>query len=150
MSFYTWFRNRCPARAKATTAYKRGMKQANYHNHQAAIDEYTIAIKVPDAPSDVKAMALFNRAIVYAAVHQDELAIDDLRTLLSMSDAPAEVRTEARRKLVRMDRRSKTGSAQCALKSAMSIPLGTQGRGIGLIVLEARLRDDPVRANLGM
>jgi hypothetical protein len=82
------------------------MSKAILHDHQGAIADYTAAIDSPDAPPDVRAMALYNRAIVYVAVNNDSQAINDLRAALGMREAPANVRTEAKRKLVRMDRRS--------------------------------------------
>ena len=108
---YRWLRDRYCVRGKAMTAYRRGMKKAQDHDIPGAIRDYSIAIKMPDTPSDVKAMALYNRAIVYAAAHDESKAIEDLRVVLAMRETPSDVRLEAKRKLARMDRRSKTSNA---------------------------------------
>jgi hypothetical protein len=91
--------------------YKRGMRKAHHHDHPGAILDYTSAIQMPDIPSDLKAMALFNRAMVYAASNEESKAISDLRMLIAMRETPSEVRTEAKRKLARMDRRSTASNA---------------------------------------
>ena len=75
-------------------------------DHQGAIDDYTRAIGIPEAPADVKAMALYNRALVFAAARQQPQATEDLDTILATQGALPIVKTEARRLLVRMQRRS--------------------------------------------
>jgi hypothetical protein len=112
MSLFTWLKERCGARHKATTLYRRGMSKAHNHDHQGAIRDYSMAIKMPDTPADVKAMALFNRALAYAAAKDESNAVGDLKRLMTMREAPAEVRMEAKRKLARMDRRSNSGSSR--------------------------------------
>ena len=84
------------------------MARAKKHDHQGAIDDYTAIISLPDTSASMKAMALYNRALTYAAVADESQALADLSAVLSMPEAPVSVRTEARRKLVRMQRRSDT------------------------------------------
>jgi hypothetical protein len=82
------------------------MDRAKRQEHAGAIDDYTATINMPHVPPDVKAMALFNRALILSAEGNHALARDDLNVVLTLTDTPPEVRTEARRKLVRMERES--------------------------------------------
>lgn len=86
------------------------MARANKHDHAGAIQDYSSAVATSDVPPDVKAMALYNRAMVYAASGDIAHAVDDLNAVLAMPQALAHVKTEARRKLVRMQRRSDSGN----------------------------------------
>lgn len=97
-----WF----SGRGKALSRYRRGMERAKRHDHAGAIDDYTATINMPQVPQDVKAMALFNRALILASDGDNPLARNDLNQVLAMAETPADVRTEARRKLVRMERQS--------------------------------------------
>jgi hypothetical protein len=56
-------------------------------------------------PEDVKAMALYNRALAYVSVN-DNRGAEDLNELLGMPGAPAHIKTEAIRKLARMQGRA--------------------------------------------
>jgi hypothetical protein len=105
------------SRGKALILYRRGMMRAKKHEYKGAIDDYTTLIGMPDTISSMKAMALYNRALVYAAVDADPHAFADLSSVLSMAEAPTNVRTEARRKLLRMQRRSETTDTQDGLKT---------------------------------
>jgi hypothetical protein len=49
-------------------------------------------------------MALYNRALVYDALEDTPHAMADLRVVLDMPGVTTQVRTEAHRKLVRMER----------------------------------------------
>ncbi|MBI2477200.1 MAG: hypothetical protein HYV60_00660 [Planctomycetia bacterium] len=80
------------------------MAKSHRHEHRSAIEDYTTAIEMHDVPSDVKAMALYNRALVYAAAGDASKATTDLNTVLGMADAVPNIKSEARRKLVRMQR----------------------------------------------
>jgi hypothetical protein len=82
------------------------MANAKRHAHDAALADYTAVIEMPGTPADIRAMALYNRSVVYTASHHDSQAVDDLEQLLEMDGAAANVRTEARRKLVRIQRSS--------------------------------------------
>ncbi len=106
MNIYHWIVGRFSMRRRSLAIYKRGMARAKKHDHQAAIDDYTMAIGMPQVPADVKAMALFNRAIVYAAADNVSKAAEDLQEVLGMPEAPTHVKTEATRKLARMQQRS--------------------------------------------
>ena len=86
------------------------MEKSTKHEHQGAIDDYTMAIEMPETPPDVKAMALYNRALVYAAVGDDRKATEDLHTVLAMPEARSRVKDEARRKLARMESRANKGN----------------------------------------
>ncbi len=93
-------------RGKALSRYRRGMERAKRQDHAGAIDDYTAVINMPQVPPDVKAMALFNRALILASDGDNPLARTDLNRVLAMAETPADVRTEARRKLVRMERQT--------------------------------------------
>jgi lipoprotein NlpI len=84
--------------------YQRGLNNAKRHNYQQAVAEYTEVIESTDAPAEIRGMALYNRALVYDALDNQILAVADLRQVLGMSGAAEQVRTEARRKIARMDR----------------------------------------------
>ncbi len=94
------------SRIRAKLAYKRGMAKAKKHDTPGAIEEYTIAIGLPEIPPDIKAMALYNRALVYASTGDELKAIADLNAVLAMKQDLGSIKMEARRKLVRMKRRS--------------------------------------------
>ncbi|HEU0068071.1 MAG TPA: hypothetical protein VFQ26_02265 [Nitrospiraceae bacterium] len=94
------------SRGKALTFYRRGMVKAKQDDRSGAIREYTLAIEMLAAPADVQAMALFNRALVHAADNGPLLAVADLNRILGMDHSPESIKTEARRKLVRMERRA--------------------------------------------
>ncbi len=83
------------------------MAKARNHDPNGAIDDYTLAIDMPNALPNVKAMALYNRALVYAAAGDRPKAIADLNVVLAMTEQLTEIKTEARRKLVRMQRHAK-------------------------------------------
>jgi hypothetical protein len=104
MTLIGWLKGRLSHRDKALSLYKQGIAHAKLHDHEAAILDYTAVIDMADAPPDVRAMAIYNRSVVHTANHHDPLAISDLEMLLAMTGAAANVRTEARRKLVRMQR----------------------------------------------
>jgi hypothetical protein len=106
LNIFEWLTSRFSGRGKAMSLYRRGMERAKRQDHAGAVDDYTATINMPRVPSDVKAMALFNRALVLAADGDNPLALDDLNMVLAMAETPTEVRTEARRKLVRMERQS--------------------------------------------
>lgn len=104
MNVFGWLTGRFSNRGKALSLYRRGMTKSKKHEHQGAIDDYTTAIEMQDAPPDVKAMALYNRALVYAAAGERPKATADLNTVLGMPDALPKIKDEAKRKLVRMER----------------------------------------------
>lgn len=79
---------------------------AKLSQYQAAIDDYTAVIDMTDVPSSLRAMSFYNRGLAYHATDRESEAIDDLNGVLHMCDAPNDVKTEARRKLLRMERAS--------------------------------------------
>ena len=86
--------------------YKRGMAKAKKHDPEGAIDDYSAAIDMSDAPSDVKAMALYNRALVHAVTRDKTNAVNYLKTVLAMAAIPTNVKAAADEKLKRIERRS--------------------------------------------
>lgn len=94
---------------KALSLYRRGMAKAKIRDHQGAIDDYSAAIDISNAPAQMKAMVLYNRALVYSAAGQDSKAIEDLDVVLVMKEALTNVKIEARRMLLRMQNRSNEG-----------------------------------------
>ena len=106
MNMANWFTNRFSKRGKAVSLYKRGMAKAKNQDHQGAIQDYTAAIGMAATPADVKGMAQYNRALAYAASGNDRKAMEDIDVVLTMSEALTSVKTEARRMLVRIERRS--------------------------------------------
>ena len=106
MNIFTWLKSRMSPQYRAMWLYRRGMMRAKLHKNQAAIADYSAVIDLADVPADIRAMALYNRALVYHAAASEADAIDDLQKILEMADAAEHVKTEARRKLVRMERTS--------------------------------------------
>lgn len=92
-------------RGRALSMYRRGMRFAREHNHKRAIEEYTAAIELEDAPVDVKAMALFNRGLVLMAAGDFQKSVDDLTAVMAMDDAPQNIRTMAQQKLAKRESR---------------------------------------------
>jgi hypothetical protein len=105
MTLFGWLKGRLSHRDRATTLYKRGMACAKLHENHAALANYSAVIEMADAPADIRAMALYNRSVVHTANHDLAQASRDLEQLLEMP-AAAKVKTEARRKLLRMQRTS--------------------------------------------
>jgi hypothetical protein len=107
MSIFTWLNELRSGRVKACSLYKRGMAKAIRRDQQGAIDDYTAAIGMTDAPPDVVAMTLYNRALVFVSKGDDQQAVDDLEAVLAMGEALINVKTMARQKLARIDARSR-------------------------------------------
>ena len=128
MSILEWLTSRLSGRGKALSLYRRGMERAKRQDHAGAFDDYTATVSMPGVPPDVKAMALFNRALVLAADGDNLRALDDLHMVLALAETPDEVRTEARRKLVRMERQS----CKTARESQRPISRGHELTGAGL------------------
>lgn len=104
MNFFEWLRGKWSQKFQAGLIYRRGMLKAKLHDNKAALADYTAVIEMDGAPADLRAMALYNRSVVHVAQHHDAAAIHDLEELLRIPQAAANVKTEARRKLVRMQR----------------------------------------------
>ena len=85
------------------------MEHANQYRNALAIADYTRVIEMTAAAAHLRAKALFNRALAYHASLKVTQSISDLHTVLEMDGATGEVKTEARRKLFRMERNSLRG-----------------------------------------
>jgi len=106
VKLFNWLSSRYSHRAKAMWLYRRGMIKAKLRDRAKAIADYTAVIEMAEAPADIRAMALYNRSLVYSGSRNDSGAIGDLEQLLDMEGAAEKVKTEARRKLLRMQRSS--------------------------------------------
>ena len=111
MGFLAWIADRIPSKQRAQWHYRRGLLHARLQKHQAASAEYSAAIEMENVPPELRAMALFNRALVSYAAGAELDAIRDLNEVLAMNDIAENVKTEARRKLVRMERTSERGES---------------------------------------
>ena len=127
MNILEWLKDCFSGRGKALSLYRRGMKRAKRQDHAGAIDDYTATINMVHVPPDVKAMALFNRALMLSADGDNPLARDDLNKVLAMAETPTEVRTEARRKLVRMERQSGKATEEPGTTTSESPGAGKAG-----------------------
>ncbi|MEQ8847867.1 tetratricopeptide repeat protein [Botrimarina sp.] len=104
MAILAWLKSRFSSSGHAEWLYRRGMLRAKLGRVDEAVADYTAVVETAAAPPRVRAMALYNRAIVlYSTGHAAEAGAD-LKKILSMNGAPAHVRTEARRKLTRVER----------------------------------------------
>ena len=110
MNFYSWLANRFSNRGKALSHYKRGMVRARKHDRRGAIDDYSVAIGMPEAPANVRAMALYNRALVLVAMGDEQQGLADLNAVLEMHESPENVRSSARQKLAKLAARSREGN----------------------------------------
>ena len=102
MTFFKWLTRRWSVRGVDLAFYKRGMTRANNHDRQGAMDDYTSAIDLHDAPADVRAMARYNRALLYAAVGDVVNATKDLNAVLASNATLTRIKSAARQKLDRM------------------------------------------------
>ena len=87
--------------------YKRGMAKAKDHDHEGAIDDYTVTLEMPRTSAELTAMVLYNRALAYVAAGNEASGIQDLNAISKMNTAPANVKRMAKQKLVRMSLRSR-------------------------------------------
>jgi hypothetical protein len=106
MNVFNWLTGRFSCRGKAVSLYKRGMTKAKKHDFQAAINDYTESIGLPNTPADLKAMVLYNRALAHVATGDYVRGVDDLEALLAMDGASPAVKSRARHKLARRRSRS--------------------------------------------
>ena len=104
MKIFAWLKSLLSSQYRAIWLYRRGMLRAKLHKNQAAIADYTTVIDMAGVRADIRAMALYNRALVYHATGSESDAIDDLNKVLEMANVAENVKTEAQRKLVRMER----------------------------------------------
>jgi tetratricopeptide (TPR) repeat protein len=101
---YLWSRwkARRSIRGVGLSLYRRGMSLANQHDFQGAMEHYTAAIEMVDAPEDVRAMALYNRALLYVSDKSFPKAVADLNAVLAISTPLRQIKSAARQKLDRM------------------------------------------------
>ena len=102
--FRRWFWPRS-ARKEALAQFKLGMMRAEGKDAAGALDAYTLAIELPEVPSDVMAMALYNRALLFAAAGRTDKALADLNAVMEMRVSPQDVKLAARRRLERLEHR---------------------------------------------
>ncbi|WDI40550.1 hypothetical protein [Bremerella sp. P1] len=105
MTLLEWMISYLSDRNKANSLYRRGMSKAKKHNHQGAIEDYTMALGVPDTPSEMRAMILYNRGLVHVAAGMASEGADDLNAVLAMDEVAPNVKTAAERKLSRIKAR---------------------------------------------
>ena len=105
MNLYDWIVGCFSTRKKSLGIYRRGISKASRRQRDAAIENFTTVIGIPGVPEDVKAMSLFNRALAYVSV-DDSRGEEHLNRVLGMPGAPAHTKTEAIRKLARMQQRT--------------------------------------------
>ena len=106
MNAFNWLTDHFSNHGKALSLYKRGMAKAKNHDHQGAIDDYTMTIDMPDTPAKLKAMVLYNRALVHIATGDFSKGVDDLEAVMAMDEAPMRVKIMAMRKLSKRKLRS--------------------------------------------
>jgi hypothetical protein len=104
MNLFKWLTRRWSIRGVGLSFYKRGMTRAKNHDQQGAMDDYTSAIDLHDAPAEVRAMARYNRALLYAAAKVIPKAVDDLNAVLAMTAPLRRIKSAARQTLERMQR----------------------------------------------
>ncbi len=104
MNVIDWLRGRISPKYRSEWLYRRGMVRARLKAYESAIADYSTVIETAESPADVRAMALYNRALVYDATARGGLAAADLRVVIEMPSASEKVRTEARRRMLRMQR----------------------------------------------
>jgi len=102
--FRRWFWPRS-IRNEGLALYKLGMARTEKRDPQGAMDAYTSAIELADAPDDVKAMALYNRALLFAAEGKTEKASADLAAVMKMPIPLHGVKLAAKRRLERLQHR---------------------------------------------
>ena len=109
MNPFHWLFGGRSVRSSVLSMYKRGLAKAEKHDRQGALEAYTAAIELQDAPEDVRAMALYNRALVFAAAGETTKAVADLQALLAIPVPLREIKSAARRRLDRMHRQHDAG-----------------------------------------
>jgi hypothetical protein len=111
MNVFKWLTRENSVHDVVLSLYKQGLASAMKHDQKGAMDAFTAAIDMRDAPADLRAMALYNRALVYGAANEIPKAIQDLNAVLAMAAPPPKVKSAARQKLDQMQRRDHMGTA---------------------------------------
>ena len=105
MTLLEWMISYISDRNKASSLYQRGMNKAKKHDHKGAIEDYTMALNVPDTPSEMMAMILYNRGLVHVAAGMASEGADDLNAVLAMEEVAPNVKNAAEKKLSRIKAR---------------------------------------------
>ena len=106
MNLVGWLKSLVSKSEKALFLYKRGLNKATNGEHEAAIQDYTLAVQIAGIKPEVKAMAYFNRALAYVANKDNPRAVEDLIAVLDMDTDLPHIKKMAKQKLVRIDRRA--------------------------------------------
>ena len=64
MSVWDWLCCCCSNRGRARWRFKRGMARAKKHNHEGAIDDYTMVIDIVETPAELRNGSLSSCAAV--------------------------------------------------------------------------------------
>jgi hypothetical protein len=104
MNIFRWLVGGRSVRKVALSLYKQGLAKAKLNDLEGAMQSYTAAIEVPDAPEDVRAMALCNRALMFGNFGKTANAAADLNAVLAMTGTLRTIKAAARHRLTRMHR----------------------------------------------
>jgi hypothetical protein len=110
MNIFKWFIGRSSVRSAAMSLYKRGLARVERGDPKGALDAFTSAIGMPDAPDDVKAMALYNRALLLTGMGDTANALADLNAVMTMPAALRSIKLAAKRRLDRMQRHKESAA----------------------------------------
>jgi tetratricopeptide (TPR) repeat protein len=99
-------------RGDAMSLYKKGLACSEGKNLTGAMEAYTSAIELPNAPADVKAMALYNRALILAANGAIDKALVDLQVVMQLPVPLPAIKLTARSRLERLKNRRDAASRQ--------------------------------------
>jgi hypothetical protein len=83
------------SREKAKALVDSGVAKHNAKDTAGAIADWTVVIRMPNAPSELKATALVNRGISMAAAGDKVSAILDLTVVVEMKDVPPKLKAKA-------------------------------------------------------
>jgi hypothetical protein len=111
MNIFKWMVGRSSARGAAMSHYKRGLARVRKRDPQGAMDAFTLAIELADAPEDVKAMALYNRALLFAGLGDTAQALADLNAVITMPAPLRSIKLATRRRLERIQHQQDVSAA---------------------------------------
>lgn len=110
MNIFKWLIGRSSIRNGAMSLYKRGLARVEKQDPHGAMDAFTSAIELPNAPDDVKAMALYNRALLFTGTGDLSKALADLNAVMTMPAALRSIKSAARRRLDRIQRQKESAA----------------------------------------
>lgn len=84
-----------PVENRARALFRRGYVQSSLKKWDSAIEDYTEAIKLPNAPKERVARALYNRGLAYGVLGKSKEEIADYTAVIKMNGAPAEEKADA-------------------------------------------------------